>query len=263
MSKKEAGVVGANGGGVTEEMDTTGVWEKESASGFEEKEPVSVSEELDPTSDNFNPLRAIYDPNFQVDDSTVVQDNVEKCIAVIEGRIRPKKAVVEKVVEPEQEKLERQFTKEQLPVEARKRKQFRNVLARMEGFTSGPLSILRKYLNEGTKVKVWTRGVSGVRGVATGFIAAFDKHWNLALTDVEEQFTRKRSKKVPALGQSLKEVQLKEWRVGESLVRLVQVKKKVEICVRHVPQVLLRGEHIIMVSPAAASPSNGQPCLTE
>ena len=37
----------------------------------------------------------------------------------------------------------------------------------------------------------------GVRGVATGFIVAFDKHWNLAMKDVEEQFTRRRASKVP------------------------------------------------------------------
>ena len=36
----------------------------------------------------------------------------------------------------------------------------------------------------------------GVRGVATGFIVAFDKHWNLAMKDVEEQFTRRRTSKV-------------------------------------------------------------------
>ena len=152
-------------------------------------------------------------------------------------------------MEPEEEKLERQFTKDQLPVESRK-KEFCHVLARMGEFTSGPMAVLKKYLEEGIKVRVWTRGVEGVRGVATGFIAAFDKHWNIALTDVEEQFTRKQRKKVPALEQSMMEVERGEWRVGESLFRLVQVNKKMEVCVRHVPQVLLRGEHIVMVGAA-------------
>ena len=39
----------------------------------------------------------------------------------------------------------------------------------------------------------------GVRGVATGFIVAFDKHWNLAMKDVEEQFTRRRTSKVETI----------------------------------------------------------------
>ena len=33
------------------------------------------------------------------------------------------------------------------------------------------------------------------------------------------------------------------------LVRILKIKKKVELCVRHVPQVLLRGEHVVMMAP--------------
>ena len=51
------------------------------------------------------------------------------------------------------------------------------VLKRMEEFTStsGPLFMLKQFREEKTRVKVWTRGVAGVRGVTSGFIAAFDK----------------------------------------------------------------------------------------
>ena len=203
--------------------------------------------EVDPTSDKFNPLRAIYDPLFEVEQTAVVQDNVERCIAVIEGRVRSK-AVVVKPVEPEQEKLERQFTAEQLPVPGRQRKQFRHVLARMQGFSSGPLSVLKTYMEEGSRLKVTTRGVQGVRGVATGFLLAFDKHWNLALGDVEEEFTKRRRRKVAALGQEVREEEAREWRVGESLVRVVERRRKVDLCRRHTPQVLLRGEHVVMVT---------------
>ena len=41
----------------------------------------------------------------------------------------------------------------------------------------------------------------------------------------------------------------REWRVGESVFRILKIKRKVEICVRHVAQVLLRGEHVVMVAP--------------
>lgn len=218
--------------------------------------------ELDPEGSEFKPLRAIYDPAFEVSDNAVVQDNVEKCIAVIEGRVRTKKVVKEED-EGEKEskgkeevKLERQFRPEQLAQPTRPRKMKKGVLERMKE-VEGPLGGLRKLLEQGAKVRVWTRGVQGVRGVATGFIVAFDKHWNLALKDVEEQFTRRRTSKVPALGQDKESERSgkkgREEKIGESVVRVVQVLRKVEICVRHVPQVLLRGEHVVMVATALPS----------
>ena len=110
-----------------------------------------------PSTSTFEPLRAIYDPDFETESSTKVHDNVEKCVAF-------------KV-------LLRQFLPDQLPIASRGRKQFRHVLKRMDEFnsTSGPLFVLKQCRDNKTRVKVWTRGVAGVRGVLTGFIAAFDK----------------------------------------------------------------------------------------
>ena len=120
--------------------------------------------ELDPEGSEFKPLRAIYDPAFEVSDNAVVQDNVEKCIAVIEGRVRTKKVVKEED-EGEKEskgkeevKLERQFRPEQLAQPTRPRKMKKGVLERMKE-VEGPLGGLRKLLEQGTKVRVWTRGV--------------------------------------------------------------------------------------------------------
>ena len=79
------------------------------------------------------------------------------------------------------------------------------------------------------------------------------QHWNIALTDVDEQFSRQRARKVavkggtePRTGQT--DGQQRQFKVGDSQFRIIKVKKKVEICVRHTPQVLLRGEHVVMVS---------------
>ena len=120
-----------------------------------------ADKELDPEGSEFKPLRAIYDPAFEVSDNAVVQDNVEKCIAVIEGRVRTKKVVKE---EKEQEKgeegvkLERQFKPEQLAQPTRPRKMKKGVFERMKE-AEGPLGGLRKLLEEGAKARVWTRGV--------------------------------------------------------------------------------------------------------
>ena len=120
--------------------------------------------ELDTEGSEFKPLRAIYDPAFEVSDNAVVQDNVEKCIAVIEGRVRTKKVVKEED-EGEKEgkgkeevKLERQFRPEQLAQPTRPRKMKKGVLERMKE-VEGPLGGLRKLLEQGAKVRVWTRGV--------------------------------------------------------------------------------------------------------
>jgi len=45
--------------------------------------------------------------------------------------------------------------------------------------------------------------MAGVRGYCVAFLAAFDKHWNLALEDVREVWTRRKRNKVPALGKAV------------------------------------------------------------
>lgn len=49
-------------------------------------------------------------------------------------------------------------------------------------------------------LKVYTRNARGIRGHVEAYVAAFDKHWNLALEDCFETWSRKVKKKVPALG---------------------------------------------------------------
>ena len=133
---------------------------------------------VEPSTSSFSGLRAIYDPEYETESGTKVHDNVERCVAFLEGRWRQKPDKAKEKVEAESEPvLQRQFLPEQMAVASRGRKQFRHVLKRMEEFTStsGPLFMLKQFREEKTRVKVWTRGVAGVRGVTSGFIAAFDK----------------------------------------------------------------------------------------
>ena len=119
-----------------------------------------VDRELNPEGSEFKPLRAIYDPAFEVSDNAVVQDNVEKCIAVIEGRVRTKKVTKEEEEKKGGEvvKLERQFKPEQLAQPTRPRRLKKGVLERMKE-VEGPLGGLRKLVEQGIKARVWTRGV--------------------------------------------------------------------------------------------------------
>ena len=43
----------------------------------------------------------------------------------------------------------------------------------------GPLSFLRDAMANKKVVNVWIRHSAGLRGVCTGKIRAFDKHWNI------------------------------------------------------------------------------------
>lgn len=61
----------------------------------------------------------------------------------------------------------------------------------------------RARFNLNCPLQVWIRGAAWIRGFCVGYLAAFDKHWNLAMTDVDETFTRLRKRKTPLLGESV------------------------------------------------------------
>ena len=49
--------------------------------------------------------------------------------------------------------------------------------------TSGPLSVLRQAMTEKRTVNVLIRHSAGVRGICTGKVRAFDRHWNIVRTE--------------------------------------------------------------------------------
>ncbi|CAD1479680.1 unnamed protein product, partial [Heterotrigona itama] len=119
----------------------------------------------------------------------------------------------------------------------------RNVLAKMQR-TFGPLGMLHGYMENRTRVKVYTRNARGIRGHVEAYVAAFDKHWNLALEDCFEVWTRKVKRKAPALG-TPSDVKTKEDAAPKAVVRKIEGKK--ETLERHVPQMLLRGEQVAII----------------
>ncbi|XP_024945875.1 U7 snRNA-associated Sm-like protein LSm11 isoform X1 [Cephus cinctus] len=118
----------------------------------------------------------------------------------------------------------------------------RNVLTKMER-TFGPLGALYRYMQSRTRVKIYTRNERGIRGHVEAYVVAFDKHWNLALEDCFEVWTRKVKRKAPALGppDSIK--------LPDDMPRTVvkESNGKIETLERHVTQLLLRGEQIAII----------------
>ncbi|OQR75417.1 hypothetical protein BIW11_08434 [Tropilaelaps mercedesae] len=98
-----------------------------------------------------------------------------------------------KLPKRDREKIEKdRLLKEQRNAQAEhtekvvKRKK-QNVLTRINNqWSSGPISILHRALSNRLRVRVWIRSHTTVRSILVGFVAAFDKHLNLALVDVDE-----------------------------------------------------------------------------
>lgn len=99
----------------------------------------------------------------------------------------------------------RRFLPHQLPV-FRPRREHPNTLTLME-HADGPLYAIKRITAEKTRVKIWTRSDKGFRGFLTGFVDAFDKHWNMTLRDVDEQFVRRRVIKFPTTGDTTLQVE--------------------------------------------------------
>lgn len=208
--------------------------------------------QIDSSSANFDALKSLYSNKVKVDPAAPIYDNVEKFVNSLKNV--PKKPSKPKAEQPPPPQvLQRQFLPEQMAVESRK-KSHPNVIKYMEKQTEGPLSVLAKCVNDGKRIRVFTRNAHKQRGECVGYIVAFDKHWNMALVDVDETFTRKRFRKLTATG-SEKDCKTKENKsgsrmeqVGTSLIKVIKTNRNSELCQRHMTQIVLRGEHVVSVS---------------
>nr|CAH7728038.1 unnamed protein product [Callosobruchus chinensis] len=115
----------------------------------------------------------------------------------------------------------------------------------------GPLAFLKKCIEEKKKIKVYTRNEKGVRGYCVAHLLAFDKHWNLMLENVEEHWTRKKRKKVPALDTiELSKKARSKIRPPPITLTEHETDKTLENCSREVFQLMMRGEHVVLITVA-------------
>ena len=117
----------------------------------------------------------------------------------------------------------------------------------------GPMSVLQKCVENQTRIKVTTRKLNGTRGFMEGVLIAYDKHWNLALADVDETYSRPRHRKPEYDNGKKVEKSLQPERMGQSVIRIVKTRRNTELCQRHIPQIVLRGEHVILIQPLFSS----------
>ncbi|XP_067216425.1 U7 snRNA-associated Sm-like protein LSm11 isoform X1 [Linepithema humile] len=226
-------------------------------------------ESLDATSEKFDPLKALYSTKVKLSSSAPIYDNIAKFESILKGISVSTKSSKPSVEEPSKQRFLPHQGKEIRssiftylshvsremataysfltsteffqPV-SRKRRERKNVLTKMQKIL-GPLGMLHGCMENRIRIKVYTRNARGIRGHVEAYVAAFDKHWNLALEDCFETWSRKVKKKAPALGTGAVKVAADD--LPKAVVKMV--KGKSEILERHVPQMLLRGEQIAII----------------
>ncbi|XP_052895922.1 U7 snRNA-associated Sm-like protein LSm11 [Anopheles moucheti] len=166
------------------------------------------SSELDVGSKRFNPLKALYSGNMKVPVATArLHDNVsvlESKQTILGGfaepfdenrlkQIRSATSLSKSKAEPTNLLPQRRFLPEQGPVKyVKSARHTKNIFLRMEKGFQGPLALMLTWMNERRRVRVYVRKQKGIRGHITGVIELFDKHWNMAISDVCETWTRRK-----------------------------------------------------------------------
>ncbi|XP_011311626.1 U7 snRNA-associated Sm-like protein LSm11 [Fopius arisanus] len=201
----------------------------------------SSDESLDLTNQDFDALRALYSRKTIIPvPGAPTYDNLTKWESIFKGITAKKNA-------KKDDEEGRKFLPHQGLIQGQRRGKpiecYKNILGKMQN-TFGPLRVLYNCMQTKTKVKVYTRGARGIRGHVEAYIAAFDKHWNLALEDCLEVWTRKVKRKAPALGLPQQSVTIDE---DMPKVIVKESNGKTETLERHVPQMLLRGEQVAVV----------------
>ncbi|XP_026990867.1 U7 snRNA-associated Sm-like protein LSm11 [Tachysurus fulvidraco] len=170
------------------------------------KDEAATDRKLDISSDEFDPLLALYSSQVPLPFPHVrCFNNLAEYESFMSGgRGRAKPENVEKkmrkakrgVKDPERIERLKQLMVKNPSGEAEesgmkrpaKRTTPKNVLTRMPLHEGSPLGELNRCVQQRLRVKVHIRSFKGLRGVCTGFVVAFDKFWNLAMVDVDETY---------------------------------------------------------------------------
>lgn len=201
---------------------------------------------LDLTSDKIDPLKCLYSNDVQVPSQKApLFDNLSRFSLNENNDVFIKTTVIRpKTSEPTLDSRE-EIRSTLVNKEVKTKK---NILTKLERINKGPLLALKNCMIQKIPVKIITRNHSSVRGYCTGIIVLFDKHWNIALKNVHEVWTRPKKK----LKSIFMDTPGHEYKIKHRCVippvKIVQNTKKTELCERYLDQMLIRGEHIVCVS---------------
>uniref|UniRef100_A0A2A4J962 Sm domain-containing protein n=1 Tax=Heliothis virescens TaxID=7102 RepID=A0A2A4J962_HELVI len=231
-----------------------------------DKSDSSTSEsEVSACSSSFNPLKALYSDKVKIPvESAPLYENIVQYEAALKKSneiitVGQKELAQKRKEEKERKRLEEEklleeknkqrFAQYQDTVPVRREYRVRNVLTRMDTI-DGPLAVLKDCVDKRLRIKIITRNDRGIRGTLHATVVAFDKQWNMALSDVLEIWKRKGVKKrkvPPGLGTPVPKG------TAATISSIPEVTETplgngVWECTRLIPQMLVRGEHVVLVN---------------
>ena len=145
---------------------------------------------------------------------------------------------------------------------------FLSMASQYENKNSGPLSLLYSIVANRQRARVMVRYVDCIRGTLTGYLFAFDKHFNMLLRDVEEVYSGRVSRHLEAVEYS--SITDDDYISGEtrapSKSKLEAQRRKCyppdgsggpgpAVKQRYFHQLLVRGDNVVMVWRADAERS--------
>ncbi|XP_039745232.1 U7 snRNA-associated Sm-like protein LSm11 [Pararge aegeria] len=229
----------------------------------------SSGSETSASSSKFNAIKVLYSKKSKVPvQNAPLYDNLQQFESALKYNETQSSCVVpvgrqELVKKREEEKAAKRKEEERILAEknklrfaqyrgletVKKVRKVKNVLTRIESM-KGPLGALKDCVDQRLRIKVTTRHAYGIRGVLHATLVAFDKQWNLALTDVLEIWKKKapKKRKIPP---GLVTPVPKGTAASISAVPVVTetpIGGGVLECTRHLPQVMVRGEHVVLVN---------------
>ncbi|KAI5054921.1 hypothetical protein GOP47_0030066 [Adiantum capillus-veneris] len=166
--------------------------------GSEQDTDCSTSGSLDFFSPDFDPLKALHARDLLPPNPRVRPlDNLSSCRRILPEEVpesiinAPAKAPrsVESIQAQERAKAHKSVLLQKAAERERQVKIFDKIAEKSK---HGPLGLLAECYQCKLRIKVWTRHTHGVRGTLIGFLIAFDKHLNLVLRDIDEEYSVRR-----------------------------------------------------------------------
>ncbi|XP_053674759.1 U7 snRNA-associated Sm-like protein LSm11 [Anopheles nili] len=234
------------------------------------------SSELDVGNSRFDPLKALYSAKFKVPVARAkLHDNVQTLEAkqnllggfaqpFDEERVKAIRAASssKKNIPPPELIPQRRFLPEQgLVYRERSIRHKKNIFLRLEKGWEGPLSLMKQWMDERTRVRIDIRKQKGVRGYLTGVIEIFDRHWNIAVSDVHETWSRRKYRYSTNTLHPESIIAPQDCSDRLRNLGIVLPKTKVAcdgsknvIITRNVPQLFVKGTHVVLVRPELPVP---------